>query len=131
MRRLLRGWCWLCGDGDRSIGFSLACLSGGNCSRRAARSGVTPIRRPEHGIDDLSAVERDKIVHAARLLAAVPIEQIGEALERPRGQRLAQLGDDLRLGHTWIDGGDLRFASTSEKRGGERGDNNETLHVLS
>src|SRR4051794_22393342 len=86
------------GEFERSArGWSLLCLWLRDHPRRGARAAVFAIRRAEHGVDDLAAVEHDEVVHAALLFAAVAVEQVGEAAARANRERLAELGDDLIL----------------------------------
>src|SRR6185503_12759032 len=121
--RLLRGW--------RGLGrWSTAASSvdARDHDWRAAFAGVLATGRTKHGVDDLAAVEHDEIVHAARPLAAVLVEEIRVTVRRPRRERRTQFRDDLRLRHAGIDGGRLRIRRACDRHPEEQSDEGSRVH---
>src|SRR5689334_13532157 len=99
---------------------ALASFDRRNHARRATRTAELAGTRSENGVDDFAAIEHDEVVHAALLLAAVAIQQIGVAVVDARRKRLAEFGDDLLARHTWID---RRGALRLDRKGGDEGEN--------
>ena len=88
-----------CGDGFLRVSSTFERASGAAFAAAVLRFGgarsccgellvprVRARRRAEHRVDDLAAVEHDEVVHAALLLAAVPVEQVREALDTLRAR---------------------------------------------